>query len=80
VQDDRSPRTTPAPGRIDLPGGWYLVRDDEPNSKTAGEWFLSEPDGVWVAHFWDGRQAGEDDARAFAISLAKSGPQGREAW
>jgi hypothetical protein len=65
-------------GRIDLPGGWYLVRDDDSNSPHFKEWFLSTPDGprhregCWVAKFWDGPQAGQDDAAAFAASISKA--------
>lgn len=51
--------------RIDLPGGWYLVMCDEPDSKHYRDWFLSTPDrrsgrheeGVWVAKFWDGPES-----------------------
>ena len=66
--------------RIDLPGGWYLVRCLESDSKHYNDWFLSTPDGyatqgydaggsIWVAKFWDGPQAGLDDSIAFARSL-----------
>lgn len=61
--------------RIDLPGGWYLIRDDE-ECIHEGCWFLSRPDdnhggteGVWVAKFWDGPDTGECDAKDFAQSL-----------
>lgn len=62
-------QTTVSPARLDLPGGWYLVRDDDPEGGHYQEWFLSEPGGVWVAKFWDGPEAGEGDSRAFAKSL-----------
>lgn len=59
--------------RIDIPGGWYLIRDDR-DGNHKGCWFLSTPDkgddeGSWVAHFWDGPDAGEHDVRAFARAL-----------
>ena len=42
-------------GRIPMRGGWYLVRDDDPSSKQHfGCWFLADPNGFWVAKFWDG--------------------------
>ena len=58
-------------GEIPLPGGWSLVRDDY-EGRHHLQWFLSAPkddDSVWVAHFWDGKQAGEADCIAFANSL-----------
>ena len=58
-------------GRVDLPGGWYLVRDDEKGSLHYRDWFLSSPDpsGIWVAKFWDGPTAGKSDVRNFALSV-----------
>lgn len=58
-----------APDRIDLPGGWHLARCTDAASPRFGEWFLSDPEGLWVAHFWDGAGTGRDDAVAFARSL-----------
>lgn len=58
-------------GEIPLPGGWILKRDDK-DSIYHMHWFLSSPkddQGVWVAHFWDGKQAGHADCVAFANSL-----------
>lgn len=66
-------------GRIDLPGGWYLIRDDDPGSAEHRNphhlcWFLSEPEGIWVAKFWDGPEAGGGDCAAFARSLGVGAP------
>lgn len=58
-------------GRVDLAGGWYLVRDDKPEGKYFGEWFLSNPDDVWVARFWDGPYAGSEDAFEFVAAIYK---------
>lgn len=57
--------------RIDLPGGWYLVMDTDKNNYYR-EWFLSRPDDVWVAKFWEGPFAGRADVIAFAQSLGVS--------
>ncbi len=58
-------------GEIPLPGGWFLKRDDKDGIHNL-QWFLSTPkddQSVWVAHFWDGKQAGEADCISFANSL-----------
>lgn len=57
-----------ANNKINLPGGWYLVRDDEKGPHHLC-WFLSNPEGIWVANFWDGPTAGEYDVLAFVASL-----------
>ena len=57
------------PNRLDLPGGWYLVRCEEQDSPHCDEWFLSNPEHVWVAKFWDGPAAGQEDAETFAAAI-----------
>lgn len=59
-------------GRIELVGGWAFVRCDDPDSVHYHHWFLEEPGEVWVAKFWDGPEAGEEDAHAFANALRAS--------
>ena len=64
-------------GRINLFGGWYLVRDEHGATSSRKKWYLSNSDGVWVAPFWDGD--GSEDAAAFAVSLGLLAPPAREA-
>ena len=66
-------------GCIPLRGGWALMRDDDEGTGTKPnphyqDWFLSGPptdigEGIWVAKFWDGPEAGEKDAIAFAYAI-----------
>jgi len=49
--------------------GWAFVRCTDESSAHFGEWFLEDPQKVWVAKFWDGPQSGEDDCHAFADAL-----------
>jgi hypothetical protein len=51
--------------RIDLIDGWSLVEDEK------RQWFLCNPAGIWVAHFWDGPEAGKSDACSFAEVIAR---------
>jgi len=55
--------------RIELPGGYALVRCTDETSPHHEEWFLEEPGKVWVAKFWDGPSAGAEDAGAFASAI-----------
>jgi len=65
-------------GRIELVGGYALVRCDDKDSRHFGEWFLEEPGKVWIAKFWDGPQAGEEDCHAFAHAIHSALKAARE--
>lgn len=56
-------------GRINLPGDWYMIRNDDAESPYHLDWFLSNPEGIWVARFWDGSETGESDCREFFKAL-----------
>jgi hypothetical protein len=55
--------------RIDLPGGWSLVKCTDRDSMHDRDWFLADTEGMWVAKFWDGPGTGKRDCIAFAKSL-----------
>lgn len=64
--------------RIELFPGWAFVRCTDESSAHFGEWFIEDPQKVWVAKFWDGPQAGEEDCHAFAHAIHSALKAARE--